>query len=115
MITLNYNSQGINNSNTSDNNIKLCSGLAVNKQTRSSVMYLDRFSLPAFDLPPDEAVQHRLEQVDNQRHLRQLVGARQAVHLVLVALQQVFVADLGFLLTRRQILDFCHSAESPVE
>ena len=86
-----------------------CSGLTINNQPLTPVTYLDRFGLLLFDQTPDEAVQHGLEQVDHQRHLRQPVGAGQPVHLVVVTFQQVYVADVGLLLKMRQILDLLPS------
>lgn len=45
----------------------------------------------------DEAVQHRLEQVDHQLDLTFLLLAGQMDHFVLVTRHQTFVADGGFL------------------
>ena len=61
------------------------------------MFHLCRFALLLLHLPPDESVQHRLEQVDHELDFSFLPVAREEDHFVLVARHQTFVADGGFL------------------
>lgn len=62
-----------------------------------SVFHLCRFSFLFLHLSSDEAVKHRLEQVDHQLNFSFLLVACQVDHFVLVACHQTFVAYGGFL------------------
>lgn len=62
-----------------------------------SVFHLCRLSLLLLHLSSDEAVQHRLEEVDHQLDFSFLLVACQVDHFVLVACHQTFVANGGFL------------------
>lgn len=55
------------------------------------------FSLHSFDFAPNEAIQHRLKQVDHESDLRLVLVSCQRVHLVVVTFHQVFVCNLGLL------------------
>lgn len=70
-------------------------------ESGSVLSHLVGFTLLLLHLSSDEAVQHRLEQVDHQLHLSFLLVARQVDHFVLVAFHQALVASGGLLLKVR--------------
>lgn len=65
------------------------------------MFYLCRLSLLLLHLSSDEAVQHRLEEVDHKLDFSLLLLAGQVDHFVLVACHQTFVANRGFLVKFR--------------
>lgn len=54
-------------------------------------------SLHSFDFTSNEAIQHRLKQVDHKSDLRFILVPCQCVHFVVVTLHQIFVCNLGLL------------------
>lgn len=65
------------------------------------MFHLRRLGLLLLHLPSDEAIQHRLEEVDHKLDFSFLLVACQVDHFVLVACHQTFVANRGFLVKFR--------------
>ncbi len=65
------------------------------------MLHLCRLSLLLLHLSSDEAVQHRLEEVNDELDFSFLLIARQVDHFVLVACHQTFITNGGFLVKFR--------------
>lgn len=66
-------------------------------------MYLGWLRFHSLYFSSDEAIQHRLKQVDHQRDFRFILGPCQCVHFVMVTLHQVFVPNFGLLMVKKHI------------